>query len=296
MRLVCPALILLVTALPLRAPASEIALGEQRLEVPAPAGFSATSASDRSIFAAEVEPQNELLAAFVPSDRTGQDDLPTRHFSVQADRNLTPISMTITDFEDLKTFVAERNQDFVARADADYAGLRQELEATAGLPSGVAIAIERLGTFPFPAHDATDRMLAYSYLILRDASGGDESSALQAETVTVTLLHVQGKVLILYAHDRGNSLDWTRSASAEWANAILSMNADGTGAAGVTDGEIESPAPFERRRLEVDENSLAPSRDSSSPSNPWRWMGRLAVPAALALGFAVWAASRRRAG
>ena len=230
MKTVIVALFLLVLARATEA--SEVFVGGVELAIPAPQGFSAVAPEEGPLF--EVEPQNELLVAFVPTTRIGDtppDEDPDleRYFTVQADRNLTPIAMSGADFLDLRQFVLSQNEELVEEVQQQVPGeIARLLDEESASEADLDALLSAGQMIPFAAHDTANRTLAYSYVVGRQIVGDSRRSSPRLDAVTVSLTHVRGKVLLLYAHAHARDLEWTRSASRQWVEAVLSANAADT--------------------------------------------------------------------
>ena len=88
----------------------------------------------------------------------------------------------------------------------------------------VDLALSVSQMVPMPVHEETDRTLSYSALVRYDMVDENGEPAPFVSVVTATLVHVKGKVLFLYSYAEESGLEWSRQASQQWANNVVSAN------------------------------------------------------------------------
>jgi len=206
--------------------AVEIRVGSTRLSIPSPEGYAPVT-SDMKPYAdfakRFIPPSNEQFAIFLTQADiaiAARGDIPTpkRWFYVQTEKDLINIFVTSSDFAKLKSQIKSQNQRFLKEAEAETPGLLKK--ATNGLNVNVSLK----GMHPLPPHHETSRGLAYSALLRYDLSDGQGKASLEEGVVTATFVHLQGKVLFLYAAADKDGLEWSQSQSKKWADVIIAAN------------------------------------------------------------------------
>jgi len=220
----------LVALLAMAGHAGTIDVGGMDLEIPAPEGFVRVTpqmgAAHR--FGRQLaDPLNDLLAFYIPESCIpaailGERSAFTRYFLFKINREIRDRVVDRGDFETLKEALKSENRRLAAEDGTRIEELIRERLPSLGEESGAepAFPIPRLA--PLEPHEETGNLLAYSMLL--DAAGPGGNGGAEGVAVTMTLLHVSGKVLFLYCYAPPEELEWTREASSRWARAILEGN------------------------------------------------------------------------
>jgi hypothetical protein len=119
-----------------------------------------------------VAPTNEEFVSFIP-----ERDLPTalkgnipdlpRRFSVQTAKRLTNASVSSSDFAELKNVMKSQNAALMNKVEKDLPGLMKQINDGIIKKYDVDLALSVSQMVPLPTHEETDRILAYSALVLR---------------------------------------------------------------------------------------------------------------------------------
>jgi hypothetical protein len=217
---------------PAAAMAVEIEVGSTRLSIPAPDSYALVTDDMRpyaDVAKRFVPPQNQQFALFLsPVDAAlaakGSVPEPQRLFYVQTLRDLVYRPMTTRDFASLKRAMKAENDQIAREIEAKAPGMIREINAGIEKAYDVDLALSVSQVVPLPPHHESDRSLALSMITkygMTDVRGNPVS---WEASITVTLVHVRGKILYLYAVGQKDDLSWTRDASREWAAAVVAAN------------------------------------------------------------------------
>ena len=186
--------------------AVDISVGGVSLTIPSPEGFSPVTPQMAPLYTPLqlYVPGIEQFAAFIPEKDVhaalegNLPYVPSRRFTVQTTKEDMGDSVSISDFEELKSEIKTYNDEIVGQTEAVLPGLVSDLEL-------------------LPVHEETDRTLAYSMFSGMDGERG---------VVTTTFVHVKDKVLSFYCIAEESGLEWTREASRQWARAVIAENSE----------------------------------------------------------------------
>jgi hypothetical protein len=206
--------------------AVEIKVGSTRLAIPAPQGYAPIT-NDMKPYADVakrfVPPSNEQFAIFLTEgDITvaarGEVPVPKRWFYVQSEKSFINTFVTSADFAKLKSGIKSQNERFLKDASAGASDLLRK--ATEGTNVNVSLN----GMSPLPAHHETNRSLSYSAMLRYDVTDEQGKASVLEGVITTTFVHLQGKVLFLYATAEKEGLEWSQSQSKKWADSIIAAN------------------------------------------------------------------------
>jgi hypothetical protein len=212
--------------------AVEINLGGTRLVIPAPEGYSLIT-SDMQPFADYakrfVPPQNEQFAQFLTTADTAEaarGKIPQykRWFAVQAAKATIQPFITASDFGKLKRAITFQNGEILKKAEKEMPGIAEKINKGIKDDYKADLNFSFNQMLPFPPHHESDRAVAFSMLMKMNATDQDGKQGVVEMTVTVTLIHLKGKVLFLYANAEKSGLAWCRAESRKWMEAIISAN------------------------------------------------------------------------
>lgn len=229
MRLIILTLLLLSSSLSW---SNDISVGGVLLKIPSPEGFSAVTPQMAFLYEAQkhfVAPMNEEFVTFIPDDVVEMalnDDVPDlpRRFTVQTAKPLVGRTITSLDFATLKHTIKTQNHELLKQVEAQLPELVGKMNEGIKEQYDVDLALSVSQMVPMPVHEETDRTLSYSALVRYDMVDENGEPAPFVSVVTATLVHVKGKVLFLYSYAEESGLEWSRQASQQWANNVVSAN------------------------------------------------------------------------
>ena len=212
--------------------AVEITVGSTRLTIPAPEGFSLVTSEMQPYadFAKRfVAPQNERFALFLPDTdvalaKAGEIPDGARRFEVQVTKQIIKPVITKTDFAEIKKMIKTQNDEIMRKAEAEIPGFLKKLTDGLSKDYDVDMSFSSLQILPMPAHGETDRSLAFSTLVRYNVDAGTGKIETQEGIVTATLVHVKGKVLLLYVHADKPDLEWSKTAAKTLSDQIIAQN------------------------------------------------------------------------
>lgn len=199
--------------------AKTLQVGGRSLTIPEPAGFVEVTPEMLSLFSATrklEDPDNESLAYYIPEEMeeaaiAGEIPPVERYLVLKAQGNTKFDSVGDATFESLVAGVKSTNQMRTA-----------ELKTTMGDSFSPEAVVELNGLAILPPHRESKTAFAHSMLIEQAALGGEGEEQVMAATKTIA--NVGGKVLLLFAYGSEKDLEWTRSASGSWTDAVLGAN------------------------------------------------------------------------
>ena len=212
--------------------AAEITVGSTRLVIPAPEGFSLVT-SDMQPYAdfakRFVAPQNEQFALFLPDDdialaKAGEIPGSARRFVVQVPKQIVNRLVTKADFAEMKNAVKTQNEEMLKKAESQMPGILKKMTDGLSKDYEVSMKFTSLQMLPMPAHDVTDRSMAYSLMLNFNVDDGAGNIEPVESASTVTFVHVKGKMLMLYVYAEKSGLEWSRAAAKAWSDQIIAQN------------------------------------------------------------------------
>jgi hypothetical protein len=207
-------------------------IGGKTLNIPAPKDFAVVTPEMKAIYSFSRQTGNdfnERLAYYIPENIAAQAKT---EMVYEYDRYcLVDVKGTLknqnVDAEQFSKFKDAVKSDFKKRisdqsrinriANKMSKGVSKELDAEYRF--GIS------GVLPYEAHYETENVVAIS--LFKDleyiVEGMKEA---KVESSTLTLLNVDGKVIFLNCSGPRNDMEWTRSASKEWADQIILENSE----------------------------------------------------------------------
>lgn len=206
--------------------AVEIKVGTTRLSIPVPEGYAPVTNEMKpyaDLAKRFVPPSNEQFALFLPEADVavaarGDIPAPEKWLSIQTSKDLINTFITTADFAKLKSGIKTQSAKILKEAQAKTPELLRK--ATEGMDTNVSLD----GMRPLPAHYETSRGFSYSAMVRYNTSDEQGKSSVIEGVVTSTFVHLQGKVLFLYAHADKDSVEWSQSQSQKWADSIIAAN------------------------------------------------------------------------
>jgi hypothetical protein len=176
-----------------------------------------------------VPPSNEQFALFLPDADVavatrGEIPQPQRWFYVQSAKALIQPFVSTADFAQLKRTLKTQNEEILKKAESQMPGLFQKVNKGISADYNVDLNLSLDQMLPLPPHYETERGLAYSTLLKYKVNDEAGKPSVFEGVVTATFVHIQGKVLFLYANAEKSGLDWCRSESRKWADTVISAN------------------------------------------------------------------------
>ena len=198
----------------------------------------------------------------------------TRRFTLQTAKSLVNQSATRADFDKLIIVVKSQNDEIKKKVEAAVGESVEKINEGFTEQYDIDLAMSVSQIIPLPVHVETDRSLAYSAFIkysMNDAAGNPAPFVV---AMTLTFIHVKGKILFLYSYADESGLEWSRSTSKQWAGALIESN----------------PSDFQSSI-----NELLPAAVTAID---WRQAGEMALLGAFIgclIGLAGWLVKRRKA-
>jgi hypothetical protein len=196
--------------------AIDISVGGTRLSIPAPAGYSPIT-SDMEPYARLakrfVPPSNEQFAVFLRDQDVAlavRGGLPKaqRKFYVQTMKQFIESSVSTADFAELKQMIKTQNDENLKKAEAQLPGL-----------------IEKVNKGVLEDYNLDLNLsLAFSTIAKYSQNDEDGQPSVCEGVATLTLLHVQAKVLFLYTGAEKSGLAWSRTQCQKWADTVIAAN------------------------------------------------------------------------
>lgn len=229
MRAILLAVLLLAPHL---ADANRISVGERDIRIPTPAGFAPVTPGMGELYEMQalfVAPGHQEFITFVAEEivpQLLQGDIPVleRRFSVQTATSVLRADVSAAGFQDLKGMVKAENNQMVRQVEEKVPGWMDQLNENFDDRYQFDPALSMSQLVPLPVHHEGPRSMAYSAFTqyrMNDEFGDPFDFIV---TVTATFVHVNGRVLFLYAYGAEDDLAWTREAAKAWAADIIAAN------------------------------------------------------------------------
>ncbi len=212
--------------------AETVSIGGTVIEIPSPPGFAAVTPKMATLYDIRkkfVPPNNEEFIAFIPEEAIPialRGEIPEldRVFAVQTSKALVNVSVSRSDFLELKVTTKTQYHDIIKKVERAVPDLLEQTnrELSKEYNRNLALSISQI--VPLPIHEETDRTLAYSTLNKSQANDESGNPVLYTQAVTTTNIHVKSKVLFLYSSAEETGLEWSRQISKQWADAVVAAN------------------------------------------------------------------------
>ncbi|MDX1433487.1 MAG: hypothetical protein R3286_13670, partial [Gammaproteobacteria bacterium] len=209
-------------------------------EVPAPDGFEEVASLSRDVrrLAETITPpDNRLLAAFLPDEQVEQvlaGQAPTwrRYMLVQVERERESVSVSASDFAELKRRLRTQQEALAARSSVAPEDLLRDDDAAAA-DRGATKGIRVDAMLPVGLIDEGENHVSIATLT-RYRVHGDSATRIKVVAAGTNLLRLDDRLVLayVYATFAGDAdLDWVEDTSRRWAAAIVAANRDAAGAA-----------------------------------------------------------------
>ncbi|TCS35087.1 hypothetical protein [Reinekea marinisedimentorum] len=211
---------------------SEINVGGVIIDVPNPDGYSPVTSNMTLLNEIQkqfIAPTNEEFLSFIPiSDVPSvlKDEIPDfpRRFTVQTAKNLINLSVTSSNFAELKEVIKTQNTDIIKKAEAQFPELMDRVNDGIKEEFDVDLALSISQMVPLPVHEESERILSYSSYVKYEMVDELGNPAPFVSVVTTTLVHIKGKILFLYSYAEESDVEWSRNASIQWAEELIRLN------------------------------------------------------------------------
>jgi hypothetical protein len=206
-------------------------IGGKGVVIPDPQGFSYVNQEMNAVYRLSLkmtDPKNDQLAYYIsnsdiPMALNGEIPPLERTFLLKVNKQLKNMVIGLKDFAGLKNMTKRQNKEFFESIKSQVPDLMKDASAGISKEFNVDFAMQISQMIPLDPHYEADNALSYSmyinYGVLTE--GAKEESIVSA---TATYVNVAGKVLFLYCYGPKGDLEWTRSASKEWAEQIMNSN------------------------------------------------------------------------
>lgn len=211
---------------------SEINVGGVIIDVPNPDGYSPVTSNMTLLNEIQkqfIAPTNEEFLSFIPiSDVPAvlKNEIPDfpRRFTVQTAKNIINLSVTSSNFSELKEVIKTQNTDIIKEAEAQFPELMDRVNDGIKEEFDVDLALSISQMIPLPVHDESERTLSYSSYVKYDMVDELGNPAPFVSVVTATFVHIKGKILFLYSYAEESDVEWSRNASKQWAEDLIRLN------------------------------------------------------------------------
>lgn len=218
------------------AQAEQFQLGQTRLEVPAPQGFVNVTAEIKDQFPfqqilAESKRQGANICFYLPEEtiaeiREGALFEPERFFMLQIQEKNQRFSYSAADFAMFKLAVKENNQKSQGMREQKLKQSSNSLSQELSREVDQELTLEVTETTAFEPHFESINELSSSKYVASglQVNGEDGVAVRDVNAHTLTFLNPGGKLIVLDCVAPKTQLEWTRTASRDWAAAILAEN------------------------------------------------------------------------
>lgn len=222
--------LLLIISLPCFS--KDIEVGGASIRVVSPDGFVAvTEDANKELFdffRNFVAPTNIEYAHFISGEdfdrlRVGDEAAFERRFAVQVVRKAQDLELTTGKFEAMKA--SERRQlEKIAELEGKVNKIVSDQLGNVESKYDIDMGFKGINMSALPVHLETDRALAYSFRVTSRMNDEAGNPSVDIGVGTTTLVELNGRAIVLYAWGGEADLDWSRTASRQWMEAMLAAN------------------------------------------------------------------------
>jgi len=224
-----------LSVLPIACLASTVSVGTTQLDLPPPSGFALLTTEMQRTYELQrsfTPPANEQLAAFILESEVTlalNDQNPdlTRTCSVQTMKSLIGVTVSKSDFADVKRTLRTQNDEAVRQAEHDLPELLDSANRSISRAIGTDVTLSAPHVVALAAHQESERSMSYSMYLTYVVTSPSMPSQKFATSGTLTVVHVRGTILFLYVYAEQDGLEWTRDTAKQWAQAIVDANPSG---------------------------------------------------------------------
>lgn len=201
------------------------------ITVPAPQGFvriTEDMTAVERVVQQMADPMNDTLAYYimesdVPAAMAGEIPSLERTFILKVNKQLRNMTVGKNDFSQLKSMTKSQNQQMFEDVKAQIPEHMKNMSQGMSQEFDVDFAMNISQMVPLEPHYEAENALAFSMYINYRISAGNENIE-EVVSATSTFLNASGAVLFLYSYAPKDELDWTRSASKNWAESVMASN------------------------------------------------------------------------
>ncbi|MBL6913249.1 MAG: hypothetical protein ISR40_06275 [Puniceicoccaceae bacterium] len=211
--------------------ANSFTINESEITVPAPKGFVPITddmTAVKRIVESMADPVNDTLAYYiseseVPTAMAGDVPSLERTFILKVNKQLRSMTMGKNDFSQLKEMAVSQNQQILEEVKSQMPEHMKNMSQGFSREFDVDFALNLSQMIPLEPHYQSENALAYSMYINYGVTANNESEDVIV-AATATFLNTSGVVLFLYSYASQDDLEWTRNASKDWAESVISSN------------------------------------------------------------------------
>lgn len=226
--------ILLVTISAIASPQT-ITIGGTLLVIPPPGGFAPVNSEMAAVsrfLDTFVPPTNTQHGTFISSGQIEsalKGEMPSldRMFTIQTAKQIEQQTVSLADFTQMKEILRKQNAKLIEQAKQQIPNFLDQADKNIEEQFDMKHALQTMQMVPLQPHEESERTFAYSMFIKTRAAGVAEQPEPGATVGTVTLVFVKGQILFLYCYGKESDLAWSRTASHDWATAIMAANPAG---------------------------------------------------------------------
>lgn len=199
--------------------------------VPAPKGFVRVTdeMTDLKRLVQQMQdPVNDTLAYYisesdVPAAMAGEIPELNRWFILKINKQLRNMTIGRNDFSRLKEATKGQNQKLFEKVKAQIPEHMNKMSQGVSQEFDMDFAMSISQVVPLDPHYESDNALGFSMYLKNEVTVGSEKKN-TIISATSTFLNTSGAVLFLYGYGPQNQLEWTRSASMNWAENVMKSN------------------------------------------------------------------------
>ena len=231
-------LALLMASPSMFARADTFEIGGKAIVVPVPQGFVRVTEAMPTVnrFCEQIaaaDPANDTLASYilesgVPTAIAGEIPLLDRYFILKVNNGIQRLTVSKNDFAEFKKIIRDQNDALWKRVDPMIREGMSKMSEGVSQEFDVKFTVEISQVVPLAPHYEEENALAFSmfssasYEVAAEEVG--EVKETNITSGTSTYLNAAGRVLFLYSYGQQGDLEWTRTASRDWANEVLGSN------------------------------------------------------------------------
>ena len=224
--------LLLLNSLSLVA-ADTFTINGQEITVPVPRGFARVTEDMSALMGfarqqANADPNNDTLAYYikeseVPTAMLGGMPSLEKNFILKVNKEMRNMTIGKDIFSQFKSMAKTQNQQIFQDIKAQIPEIMSNYSQGVSQEYNIDFAMNISQMVPLETHYEAENAMAYSMFVNYGSSTGSEKIE-EIISATSTLLNTSGTVLFLYAYGPKGELEWTRSASMDWAESVMASN------------------------------------------------------------------------
>lgn len=206
-------------------------IGNSLVTIPNPDSFAIVTDDMGAVyrlFEFANDPRNDLIAAYIPASDvppTPDDDAIKleRYIQLKINKQLRTVVASKDEFAAIKAAMKQATHDMAESLPDRVTDILEDTRDGFQEDFDLDLAISLSDVIPLEPHHEADDSFAHSmYLNFNLPNEREDSNSVYA--VTSTALNVNGVILSINCYAPQQDLEWTRSASKAWADAIIAAN------------------------------------------------------------------------